>query len=238
MTVIDGPPPPARGPMRRTYRIFRNRPNLTAGICIGLGVWAALMLIPNGLRWSTKSVLAWDLGSLWFVGSMLNHMRECNVERMKMQVDRQDEGQGLIVGLVLVACVASLASVGVELGIAKDEHGVYRSLQVGLAGSTVAISWFMMQLIFAVHYAHEYYSDDDVPGVRGVAGGLGFPGGGDPDYWDFLHFAVVIGAAAQTADITFTAKRMRRIGTAHSLIAFTFNTVVLALSINLLAALV
>ncbi len=238
MTVIETPPPHGRDPMRRTYRIFRSRPNLTAGIAIGLAVWIALMLAPNSLRWSTRSVFAWNLGSLWFVGAMLNHMRECSVERMKMLVDRQDEGQGLIVGLVLVACVASLASVGVELGLAKDEHGLFRGLRVALAGFTVAVSWFMMQLIFAVHYAHEYYSDDETPGVRGVAGGLGFPGGENPDYWDFLHFAVVIGAAAQTADITFTAKRMRRIGTVHSLIAFTFNTVVLALSINLLAALV
>ena len=237
MTVLDAPPP-ARGPMGRTYRIFRSRPNLTMAISIGLATWVALVLVPNTLRWSTKAVFAWDLGSLWFIGAMLNQMRECSVERMKALVDRQDEGQGLIVGLVLVACVASLASVGVELGLAKDEHGLFKGLRVALAGFTVAASWFMVQLIFAVHYAHEFYSDDDVPGVRGVAGGLGFPGGGEPDYWDFLHFAVVIGAAAQTADITFTEKRMRRIGTVHSLIAFTFNTVVLALSINLLAALV
>lgn len=237
MTVIDDPPSGA-GPMRRTYRIFRSRPNLTAAIAVGLGVWIALILAPNTLRWSTKSVFAWDLGALWFVGAMMNQMRECGVERMKALVDRQDEGQGLIVGLVLVACVASLASVGVELGIAKGEHGLFKGLRVALAGFTVASSWFMMQLIFAVHYAHEFYSDDDIPGVRGIAGGLSFPGGENPDYWDFLHFSVVIGAAAQTADIAFTGKRMRRIGTLHSLIAFTFNTVVLALSINLLAALV
>jgi len=237
MSAIETPPS-RHGPMGRTYRIFRSRPNLTAAIAVGLAVWAVLVLTPNSLRWSTKSIFAWDLGSLWFVGAMMNQMRECSVERMKALVDKQDEGQGLILGLVLLACAASLASVGVELGIAKDEHGIFRGLRVGLAGFTVALSWFMMQLIFAVHYAHEYYSDDDAPGVRGVAGGLGFPGGGDPDYWDFLHFAVVIGAAAQTADISFTAKTMRRLGTAHSLIAFTFNTVVLALSINLLAALV
>ena len=41
----------------------------------------------------------------------------------------------------------------------------------------------------------------------------------------------------KTADIAFTSKALRRIGTLHSVVAFTFNTVVLALTINLLASL-
>ena len=43
--------------------------------------------------------------------------------------------------------------------------------------------------------------------------------------------------ASQTADIAFTSKPLRRIGTLHGLVAFIFNTVVLALTINLLASL-
>ena len=70
-----------------------------------------------------------------------------------------------------------------------------------------------------------------------MIGGLKFPGDQEPDNWDFVHFAVVIGVASQTADIAFTAKRLRRIGTVHSVISFTFNTAVLALTINLLAGL-
>ncbi|MFX8664596.1 DUF1345 domain-containing protein, partial [Acinetobacter baumannii] len=85
-------------------------------------------------------------------------------------------------------------------------------------------------LIFALHYAHEYYAEGD---DGAVGAGLAFPGKGDPDYWDFLHFSLVIGVASQTADIAFTTKALRRIGSVHSLIAFAFNTVVLALTINL-----
>jgi uncharacterized membrane protein len=68
-------------------------------------------------------------------------------------------------------------------------------------------------------------------------GGLAFPGGEPPDYWDFLHFSIVVGVAAQTADIAFTNKHLRRLGTAHSLIAFIFNTLIVALTINLVAGL-
>jgi uncharacterized membrane protein len=74
-------------------------------------------------------------------------------------------------------------------------------------------------------------------GRPGDAGGLSFPGKGAPDYWDFLHFSIVIGVASQTADIAFTDKGLRRLGTAHSLFAFAFNTVIVALTINLMAGL-
>ena len=66
-------------------------------------------------------------------------------------------------------------------------------------------------------------------------GGLKFPEGGEPDYWDFLHFSVIIGVASQTADISFDSRTLRRIGTVHSLLAYAFNTVVVALTINLWA---
>ena len=129
------------------------------------------------------------------------------------------------------------AAITAALGLARSAFGILKMMHVGLAAMTVAVSLFLMQLVFALHYAHQYYAPDEQPGPRGRARGLKFPGNEEPDYWDFLHFAVVIGATAQTADIAFTSRSLRRIGTVHSLIAFTFNTVVLALSINLLASL-
>ncbi|MDX7952300.1 DUF1345 domain-containing protein [Lichenihabitans sp. Uapishka_5] len=106
------------------------------------------------------------------------------------------------------------------------------------ASSTATSGPVTTQIIFALHYAHEYYAPDKAtPEEDDVIGGLAFPGGEEPDNWDFVHFAIVIGVASQTADIAFTAKRLRRIGTVHSVISFAFNTAVLALTINLLAGL-
>ena len=48
---------------------------------------------------------------------------------------------------------------------------------------------------------------------------------------------VLVRVASQTADIGFTSKTLRRIGTVHGVIAFVFNTAVLALGINLVAGL-
>jgi len=69
------------------------------------------------------------------------------------------------------------------------------------------------------------------------ARGLRFPGEEAPDYWDFLHFAVIVGVASQTADIAISSKPLRRLCTVHALFSFAFNTVVVALTINLLAGL-
>ena len=146
----------------------------------------------------------------------------------------QDEGQHLILVLTIGASVASLAAVGAELTLVKDATGLVQALHAGLAVSAVAGSWLVVQVILALHYAHEYYA----PGPGGKpAGGLAFPGDQAPDYWDFLHYAVVIGVASQTADIAITDRRMRRLGTVHSLIAFVFNTLIIALTINLIAGL-
>jgi uncharacterized membrane protein len=221
--------PKAETRLARTLRMATSRPRLFVGAAVGILTWLALDFVPE-FRWSTRAILAWDLGCLTIIGGMIVHMADKRADDIRASAAEQDEGQGLILVVVLVACVASLATVAAELNLAKHAEGLEKVLRVSMVALTVAASWFMVQLIFALHYAHEYYSADR-------PGGLLFPGKEDPDYWDFIHFSVVIGAAAQTADIAFTSKPMRRIGTWHSLIAFTFNTVVLALSINLLASL-
>ena len=199
--------------------------------------WACLF-VPGGVSGSTRFILSWDAGCLFFITTMLLLLGRQKPEDMQRRAAQQDEGQGFILTLVLVAAVASVAAVAVELSAAKNLHGFDKTLRIALAFTTVAISWFLVQLIFAIHYAHEYHApdvDDKVPGP--ISKGLNFPGDEPPDFWDFLHFAIVIGVASQTADIEFTSKTLRRIGTVHGVVAFTFNTVILALGINLMAGL-
>ena len=219
-------------------RVFKARPRLVAAAVFGAVVAIALHFTPGGVSWSTQSILSWDAGCLYFIIAMLLVLGPQKPEDMQRRAAQQDEGQGFILTLVLIAAVASIAAVAVELSIAKNLHGLAKTLRIGLAFATVATSWFLVQLIFAIHYAHEYHApdvDDKVPGP--IVKGLHFPGDEPPDFWDFLHFAIVIGVASQTADIEFTSKTLRRIGTVHGVVAFTFNTVILALGINLMAGL-
>jgi uncharacterized membrane protein len=227
--------PPAPWPIA-TYRAFRDRPRMAMAIALGLGVAVALHFIPNDLRWSTRSILAWDSAAGGFILLMTMMMRDCGIDRIQARAAAEDEGQGLTLTLSVISATTSVLAIAAELSLAKNDHGLIKALRVGLAFATICISWFFTHLIFAIHYAHEYYApDQDGPDAR--KGGLGFPGGEPPDYWDFVHFAVVIGVACQTADISFTSKPLRRIGTIHGVLSFVFNTVVLALTINLLAGL-
>jgi uncharacterized membrane protein len=219
---------------------WRGRPRLIGSVALGVAVALALAFTPNPFSWSTRTILSWDAATLCFLVLIFQMMADCGIARMQARAAAQDEGRGFVLGLSIVAATAAVTAIGLELSLAKDAHGFLKSVRVILAFATMALSWLFVHVIFAVHYAHEYYAPDpteDDEGEDGLRGGLNFPGHQEPDYWDFLHFAVIIGVASQTADIEFTSRTQRRIGTVHGLVSFVFNTVVLALTINLMAGL-
>jgi uncharacterized membrane protein len=95
--------------------------------------------------------------------------------------------------------------------------------------ATILLSWTFIHMMFALHYAHEFYGEDEGP-----AGGLAFPGGDErPDYWDFVYFAFVIGMTSQVSDVAVTSREIRRTVTAHGIVSFVFNVALLALTINI-----
>jgi uncharacterized membrane protein len=220
------------GHWRIGLNVFASRPRLAIGMGAGLGVGVACAFF---LRPSAAAIAGWDTFCLVFLALVWGLLSGQSPTRIRQASALQDEGQAVILALVLSACVASLAATAVELSLAKAEHGLHQALHVLVAVVTVAVSWLVVQVVLALHYAHEYYARDPITGLD--TGGLAFIGCPEPDYWDFLHFSIVIGVAAQTADIAFTDARLRRLGTVHSLIAFVFNTLILALTVNLAASL-
>jgi uncharacterized membrane protein len=152
---------------------------------------------------------------------------------MRQRALRQDEGQKTILALTTFAVMASLVAIVGEFSTLKELAGVEKYLHIGLVALTVASSWLFMHLMFALHYAHDYYLSDQ----KGKAPGLAFPQETAPDYWDFLYFSAVIGTSGQTADVSFTSKPLRRVGLIHCVLAYFYNTTVLALSINIAAGL-
>ena len=80
-----------------------------------------------------------------------------------------------------------------------------------------------------MRYAHLYYRDD----AEGE-GGLKFPGEHKPDDYDFAYFAFTIGMCFQVSDVLVTSRQIRRSVLFHAVISFAYNTVILALVLNLL----
>ena len=70
------------------------------------------------------------------------------------------------------------------------------------------------------------------------AGGLRFRNEDAPGWGEFLDQAFVIGCAPAAADVNATSRSMRRACLAHGVVAFFFNTIILALMINIGAGLI
>jgi uncharacterized membrane protein len=147
----------------------------------------------------------------------------------------QDTSRSIIFGIVLLGACGSLFAVAYLLGTAKSVPGTRLVQHVALAALTVIFSWFFIHTIFALHYAHAYYRQIDEGGDRGD--GLNFPDCGEPDFLDFAYFSFVIGMTFQVSDVSITSSRIRRLSLVHALLSFLFNTVILALAINLASGL-
>jgi uncharacterized membrane protein len=181
----------------------------------------------------TRLIIGWNVGAICYLILAARMMFWSSHERMRKRAILHDEGRLAILTFVVLAAMASLAAIVDELAVSKDIHGVLRYAHIGLAGATLLSSWAFTQLMFAQHYAHDYYASE----AKGDDGGLAFPGGHAPDYGDFVYFACVIGTSGQTADVSFTSRSMRRTGAVHCVLAFFFNTTLLALTINIASGL-
>jgi uncharacterized membrane protein len=174
--------------------------------------------------------VGWDIYVGLYLVLVAHVMSVCDVSRIRERAAREDEGQVAILMLTVVAALASLGAIVAELGSITGTPR--RPSHVALAALTILMSWAFIHAIFALHYAHEFYDDTD-------GGGLAFPGGDlEPDYWDFVYFAFVIGMTSQVSDVCVTSKRLRRAVTAHGVIAFVFNVALLALTVNIAASVI
>jgi len=97
-------------------------------------------------------------------------------------------------------------------------------------------SWLMVHSVYAFHYAHMYYDNDENDPVKD-AYGLEFPRDTKPNYIDFAYFSFVIGCTFQVSDVEISSPRIRRVVLFHGLLSFGLNTFVVALTINLIAGL-
>jgi uncharacterized membrane protein len=198
-------------------------------LLVSIASGAALTLVLFALPWRmpTRILLGWDGGVtlyLILIGWIMGH---ASVAGIRHRAAVEDEGAIAVLVLTTAAALASLAAVIAELG---RGHGPW---QVALGLGTIVLSWAFMHSIFALHYAREYYGE----GRDRRVGGLVFPGNDEPDYWDFLYYALVVAMTAQVSDVQITSKVLRRLTTLHGAISFFFNVAVLALTVNIVSSL-
>jgi len=217
-------------PAVRTWRQIRARPRLLLSVTIGV---AAFLALPTSLKQAARALIAWDLGAGLYLALAWIMMTRASIDRMKWRAGREDEGAAVVLCLTVAAAVASLAAIVIELSDLKGMPPARQGLHAALVAFTFAASWLLVHTSFALHYAHAYYL---ALGAGGSGPPLEFPRADAPGYMDFLYFSAVVGMTSQTADVAIAATRMRRLVMAHGMISFVFNTMLLALTVNIAAS--
>ena len=215
--------------MRLVPRSLLVRPRLL--IALGAIVVLALLL-PASWSWTTRLLIAWDAGAVLYLALLSATMLSETVDQIRARAERQDEGAAAILMIACLAASASIAAIGLQLAGLGNIPAGQRGLHLALGGFTILCSWTLLHVFFTLHYAGAYY------GKGGKEPCLDFPGKADPDYVDFLYFAYTIGCTSQTSDVAVTTRSARGIVLVHSILAFFFNTSILALGINVGASLV
>ena len=213
----------------RVVRILFARRRLVGSVIAGLIFFA---LLPPSFRLATRLLMAWDLTATLYIALALWMVAHANVETCRRLAELYDEGDWMIMTLVVSSAAASYVAILYELATIRSGHET-TTLALAVTGATVALSWVFTHMIYAMHYANLYYRPSD----GGHRGGLDFPGTRAPDYHDFLYYSFVIGCAAQTGDVRTVSPEMRRASLIHGVVAFAFNTAILALTINVGASL-
>jgi len=204
-------------------------------LAYGLAAALAVAAVPLPMGWEFRALLAWCVGLVVYLGLAWWLCLAFDAQRTRDRAQAQDEPNVVLVLVLLLANAACVVAITLLMQQSRDLSRMDQVLHIGLSASALAASWFFIQTIFAFHYAHRYYFEEKQGEPDGP--GLKFPGGQAPDYFDFLYYAHVVGMTSQVADVQVTSREMRHITLIHSVLAFGFNILILALSINVIAGL-
>jgi uncharacterized membrane protein len=193
-----------------------------------------LPILMPALGWRHGIMASFDAAATIFLASVWPLLKMANAGLIREQAVRNDANRAALLVVTSAVTLAILVSVGSEL----TEKGGPKPGAVALIIATLALAWLFSNMVYALHYAHIFYSqgDTDGDGDKEDLGGIDFPKTDEPTYWDFVYFSFTLGMTFQTSDTDMTTTRMRKVAIFHCLAAFVFNIGVLAFSINVLGA--
>ena len=215
------------------FTTIRLRPRIYLAALAGI---VAFLLLPAALSQSERLCLAWDAAAIVYLALAFRFMSVTRADHVKTAAAQGDDSRFLILCLILMSIGFSFVAIWQLVVHAKASSTFMseKTLLAVLAIATIIASWLVTQVAFTLHYAHEYYMPHRGSDARG---GLDFAGCEEPDYWDFLYFAVSVGATSQTSDTAVKSRDLRRLVTLHAALSFFFNTAILALTVNIAAGL-
>lgn len=196
---------------------------------------AGIPILGPLLGWRHAVLVAFDIAAAIFLIATWPLLRCSNAQQMRSFAERNDANRSLLLAITAAVSLVVLVAVFSEL----EEKTAPKGWVITLIIATLVLAWLFSNMVYALHYAHVYYTRADRDGdgeKREDSGGLDFPETKEPNYWDFVYFSFTLGMTFQTSDTAMTTTQMRRIATVHCLAAFVFNLGVLAFTINVLGS--
>jgi uncharacterized membrane protein len=186
-------------------------------------------LLASVVSWKLAPLVGWDVAAVTFVCWIRNSLWKFDAEQTARHAEREDPTRAAADALLLAAAVASLAAVGYVIVQAGSGGGLREGLQVGFGVASVLLSWAVIHTVFALRYARLYYS--------GGNGGVDFHEDAQPRFSDFAYLAFTVGMTFQVSDTELNTSTFRTTVLRHALLSYLFGTVIVALTINLVAGL-
>jgi uncharacterized membrane protein len=203
------------------------RERVLLGLGVSVTVAAAVVWFAP---WQLCVLAAWDGGAAVYLGTVWASVWNADAETTRAVATVEDASRGRSRLVLLAASSASLVAVAFALVDARREHGLEEALAVAASVVTIASAWAVVHTVYALHYAHRYYSERP--------GGIDFPGDDAPRYADFAYLAFTVGMTYQVSDTSLVAPRIRHEVLGHALLSFLFGTVILATVVNGVASLI
>jgi uncharacterized membrane protein len=196
-------------------------------VAVGLvaGVIAAFLA-----PWQLALVIGWDTAAALYVASVWAVVSRFTPTETSALATREDSSRVVTSVLLLSAALVSLVGTALVLVKANEAANAGRVMLTAAGIATVALSWAVVHTVFALRYAHEYYT----PPV----GGINFKSDELPDYRDFAYVAFTIGMTFQVSDTDIQRRETRRTVIRHALISYLFGAVILAVVVNVIATLI
>lgn len=204
-------------------------------VTFSLAAAAALLTAaaaPAWLRGTVRIVAEYDVAALILLLGFFGLVFRDDEQRTRARAAMNDPGRNVILAITIVSVAAGLLGAINILGKGPNaqteaEKGVAVALAVGAA----VLGWALTHATFALRYAHLFYREND----GRPCNALTFPGTPVPDDYDFLYFAFVIGMTFQVSDVQVNDPGVRRVVLGHGIVAFAYNTAIIALGVNLVS---
>jgi uncharacterized membrane protein len=204
--------------------ITRVTRHLLASVIVGALVAILMVVIDKSLL---AASVGWDAAALTFLVTTWLHLWPMDEARTRITVDTEAPSVFITESMVVLAAVLSLGTVVLLLfnNSAQELPPVLRSV-VGLA--TIGLAWLVVHTVFALRYARQYYATP--------MGGIDFHMTDLPCYADFAYVSFGVGMSFEIADTDISTTALRRTVVKHALLSYLFATIILAVTLNLIAS--